>query len=317
MASALQILQNTFGVKAIAPTDPGIIKLADIRSGFYPGLGDVQITPTSLVQQYYGQIPDPLKLYAAKDPNPFLDTTLPRLLGIGAGLIGGPAAAIAVGAANYVDTAAQRQYLAAFQERSKMAYYDPTTGGWTETPSAPPSTGSGPFGLSDIFGGSSASDWLGLLSKGLDIYSTTLGPATRAVTTAGGTAVGGMMVGGARAVGSALFRRFPNLAAGLNALKMAGKNYATRSRLYSLLKRFGPDVLITGGILSAAAVSELMIAGPGRRRMNPANVKALRRAHRRMASFHHICRKNDTLMHRGSRRRAPASSAVTRITQVK
>ena len=201
-----------------------------------------------------------------------------------------------------------------------MAYYDPTTGGWSDTPIAPPGQGSGPFGLSDIFGGSSASDWLGLLTKGLDVYSqyqTNAAPAVRAVTTAGGTAVGGMMVGAGRAVGSTLFRRFPNLAAGLNALKMAGKNYATRSRLYSLLKRFGPDVLITGGILSAAAVSELMIAGPGRRRMNAANVKALRRAHRRMASFHHICRKNDVLMHRGSRRRAPVGGGVTRITQVK
>ena len=198
-----------------------------------------------------------------------------------------------------------------------MAFYDPTSGGWTDTPPAPAPTGSGSFGLSDIFGGASASDWLGLLSKGLDVYSTSLGPATRAVTAVGGTMVGGMVVGGARAVGSALFRRFPNLAAGLNALKLAGKNYATRSRLYSLLKRFGPDVLITGGILSAAAVSELMIAGPGRRRMNPANVKALRRAHRRMASFHHICRKNDALMHRGRRTRSSGGTAVTRITQVK
>ena len=201
-----------------------------------------------------------------------------------------------------------------------MAYYDPTTGGWTDTPISPAPTGSGSFGLSDIFGGSSASDWLGLLSKGLDVYSTSLG-AGRAVVTAGGTAVGGMIVGGAtRALGGGmrgLFARFPNLAAGINALRMAGKNYATRSRLYSLLKRFGPDVLITGGILSAAAVSELMIAGPGRRRMNPANVKALRRAHRRMSSFHHICRKNDMLMHRGSRRRAPVGGGVTRITQVK
>ena len=204
-----------------------------------------------------------------------------------------------------------------------MAYYDPTSGGWTDTPTSPAPTGSGSFGLSDIFGGASSSDWLGLLNSGLNAYSAyqTDASAVRAVSAGGrtvvGPAAGGMMVGGVRAVGSALFRRFPNLAAGLNALKMAGKNYATRSRLYSLLKRFGPDVLITGGILSAAAVSELMIAGPGRRRMNPANVKALRRAHRRMASFHHICRKNDALMHRGRRTRSSGGTAVTRITQVK
>ena len=126
-----------------------------------------------------------------------------------------------------------------------------------------------------------------------------------------------MMVSGARAVGRALFLKFPNLAAGLNALKLAGKTYATRAKLYSLLKRFGPEVLITAGILSLSATQELMLAGPGRRRMNPANVKALRRAHRRMASFHHICRKNDALMHRGGRRKPVGRFAGTSITQVK
>ena len=297
--------------------------LADILGQVSAGTrAPIPVTPegltlTALSPTYY-ENPATRLLYTIPTTTftkPTIIGGLANLFSIAGGLLTG----------NYVGTASNVGRLALQDSLTPkgsnfMAYYDPTTGGWTETPTAPASTGSGAFGLSDIFGGSSASDWLGLLSKGLDVYSTyqtNASPAVRAVTTAGGVAVGGMMVGGVRAVGSALFRRFPNLAAGLNALKMAGKNYATRSRLYSLLKRFGPDVLITGGILSAAAVSELMIAGPGRRRMNSANVKALRRAHRRMASFHHICRKNDALMHRGGRRKPAGRFAGTSITQVK
>jgi hypothetical protein len=106
------------------------------------------------------------------------------------------------------------------------------------------------------------------------------------------------------------------LATGIQALRNQGKN-VTRSNLYSLMKRFGPDFLITGGILSAAAVSELAMAGPGRRRMNPGNVKALRRAHRRMKSFHHICAVNDRLTGHRRRRSAPVGAGFTKITQVK
>lgn len=124
--------------------------------------------------------------------------------------------------------------------------------------------------------------------------------------------------GGALArIGSRFALKFPNLAAALEGFRAAGKN-VTRSQLWSLLKRFGPDFLIAGGILSAAAISELMMAGPGRRRMNPGNVKALRRAHRRMKSFHHVCQINDTLLHRrrGGRRMGSCATG-TRITQIK
>jgi hypothetical protein len=131
--------------------------------------------------------------------------------------------------------------------------------------------------------------------------------------------VGGGMVAGAGMVariGSRFAAKFPNLAIAISGFRAAGKN-VTRSQLYSLLKRFGPDFLIAGGILSAAAISELMMAGPGRRRMNAGNVKALRRAHRRMKSFHHICATNDTLLRGRKRRSAPANFGGTRITQVK
>jgi len=101
------------------------------------------------------------------------------------------------------------------------------------------------------------------------------------------------------------FEKFPNLARELQAFRNAGMAQITRSRLYSMLKRFGPDLLIGGGILTAAAVSELMMAGPGHRRMNAGNAKALRRSMRRIESFHRLCQRADSL--RAPRRRSAKS----------
>jgi hypothetical protein len=112
------------------------------------------------------------------------------------------------------------------------------------------------------------------------------------------------IVGAGRAVatvGRGFFNRFPNLATSLQSLRNRGAN-VSRSSLYSAMRRFGPEMLVSGGILTAAAVSELAVAGPGRRRMNPGNVKALRRAHRRMKSFHHLCTDNDMLYKRSRRK---------------
>jgi hypothetical protein len=119
--------------------------------------------------------------------------------------------------------------------------------------------------------------------------------------------------GAVATVGRGFFNKFPNLATAIQGYRNMGKN-VSRSKLYSLMKRFGPDFLVAGGILTATAVSELAMAGPGRRRMNAGNVKALRRAHRRMKSFHHICQNNDILLHRG--RRAPSRGRVGGGTSV-
>jgi hypothetical protein len=121
---------------------------------------------------------------------------------------------------------------------------------------------------------------------------------------------------GGAVVGRGFFNRFPNLAVVIQSLRNQGKS-VTRAKLWSLMKRFGPDFLISGGILTAAAASELAMAGPGRRRMNAGNVKALRKAHRRMTAFHHICTKNDTLLHARRRKTAPNRFGGTSITQVK
>jgi len=104
------------------------------------------------------------------------------------------------------------------------------------------------------------------------------------------------------AVTRGFFAKFPNLATQIQAFRNAGMSQVTRSRLYSMLKRFGPDLLISGGILTAAAVSELMMAGPGHRRMNAGNAKALRRSLRRIESFHKLCVRADSV--RAPRRRS-------------
>lgn len=116
------------------------------------------------------------------------------------------------------------------------------------------------------------------------------------------------------AVGRSFFQKFPNLANALQQLRNRGMN-VKRSQLYSLLRRFGPELLITGGLLTAGAVSELMIAGPGRRRMNPANGKALRRSIRRLESFEKLCHRVDRSLHcrRGGRRKSAVGSRGTTL----
>jgi len=75
MATAIDILKGTFGVQSVTPTDPGIIKLAEIRSGEYaPGL-TATITPESEAAQLLGLTPDPLKGINLRG-NQFLDVDL-------------------------------------------------------------------------------------------------------------------------------------------------------------------------------------------------------------------------------------------------
>jgi len=113
-------------------------------------------------------------------------------------------------------------------------------------------------------------------------------------------------VGGA--VGRRFFDKYPNLATAIQGFRDRGQN-VKRGWLYSMLKRFGPDILITGGILSAAAIAELMMAGPGHRRMNVGNAKALRRCLRRLEGFHKLCVRADQF--RGSRKRGKACKTRT------
>lgn len=143
-------------------------------------------------------------------------------------------------------------------------------------------------------------DWGSIGSFGLEAYQTlapqgqavaipVMGPAKQAAQAAAGAIA---RVG--PAVGRGFFNKWPNLATAIQKMKNAGHS-VSRSKLYSMLKRFGPEFLVTAGIMSAAAVSELILAGPGHRRMNPANSKALRRATRRIKSFHRLCGEADVI----------------------
>ena len=125
----------------------------------------------------------------------------------------------------------------------------------------------------------------------------------------------GGLLSSAKAVGRSFFQKYPNLATAIQRYRNAGMSQVTRGKLYQLLKRFGPELIISGGILTAAAVSELMMAGPGYRRMNPANVKALRRSVRRLEGFHKLCVHVDRLRRPRSRKGSRVGSGSTFVRQ--
>jgi hypothetical protein len=132
----------------------------------------------------------------------------------------------------------------------------------------------------------------------LSAVGSGLPPAPTIRTGASGRALapykGGAVMRSGAVVGRGFFNKFPNLATKIQMFRNNGISM-TRKKLYSLLKRFGPDFLVSAGILTAVELSELAMAGPGTRRMNPGNVKALRRSLRRLESFHHLCMRADKL----------------------
>jgi len=98
----------------------------------------------------------------------------------------------------------------------------------------------------------------------------------------------------------------------VNAMRSQGLR-ANVSWLAGILRKFGP----AAGVGFLASWVEDQIANMAvweahtlkRRRMNPANVKALRRSARRIESFHRLCRRVDVLRPRG-RSRARARCAT-------
>ncbi len=101
-----------------------------------------------------------------------------------------------------------------------------------------------------------------------------------------------------------LAARFPQLYTAIMSYRSRGIKIGAES-LYSMLKKFGPNFLISAGLLSAAAISELMMykATRKRRRMNPLNPRALNRSTRRLVSFQHRASKiQAVLSHLGARR---------------
>lgn len=98
--------------------------------------------------------------------------------------------------------------------------------------------------------------------------------------------------------------------AGFLGLRSLSLNKAMR--IYRKIRRFVVDPFIIAQILGITVneLGELLVSSSmrPRRRMNVGNVKALRRAHRRVEGFHRICQNNDKLR---TRRRAPSRGSRT------
>lgn len=290
-----KILSGAFGVQSISASDPGIQKLAAIRSGDYAGVGTVNISAQSEVNQLLGLEQDKLAVLArsgALDPSDkLLDIGVPLSVALFGAVAGGAGALAVKAGSTYVE-----------QQNAETAFVPSQTTGGNKMAFENGDAGFFPdFNLNSIFQGGLGQNLLNIGTQALSGYvSQQFSPQPVSMQS-------NMMAvpAAARAVaivGRGFFQKFPNLATSIQALRNAGKN-VTRAKLYSALKRFGPEMLVSGGLLTAAAVSELAVAGPGRRRMNAGNVKALRKAHRRMVSFHKVCRKNDMLMSHGRKRK--------------
>lgn len=89
-----------------------------------------------------------------------------------------------------------------------------------------------------------------------------------------------------------------------------GRKGITLSRVVSLVRSWGrflgPTAVATSLGLEVAELAILLSAHSAkkRRRMNPANAHALRRAARRIKSFHRLCSHTDVIKRRGARRAA-------------
>lgn len=123
------------------------------------------------------------------------------------------------------------------------------------------------------------------------------------------------MSGGVRAIATAGASMAASVLAKMSA--MAGKNITLRAamivirRLAKLLGSPTAVALALGISLGElqTILTENALKGSSGRRMNAGNVKALRRAHRRINSFHKLCGENDRL--RSPRRRSTRKSPTT------
>lgn len=98
-----------------------------------------------------------------------------------------------------------------------------------------------------------------------------------------------------------------------------GRNVSLRAAMI-IIRRLGkvissPTAIAVALGLTIGELEQILVAnsvqGSQGRRMNPGNVKALRRAHRRIKSFHKLCGDNDTL--RAPRRRRAATPKTVTI----
>lgn len=115
-------------------------------------------------------------------------------------------------------------------------------------------------------------------------------------------------IGGALAAGLANILAKISVAVGRNvsfraAMIIVRRLWKTLQSPAAIATALGISVNELGHLLTVAATK-----GSSGRRMNAGNVKALRRAHRRIRSFHKLCGENDRL--RSPRRRSTAKTVV-------
>jgi len=183
----------------------------------------------------------------------------------------------------------------------------------------------------------------GLISKTLDLFGRSggvLGGAASLGSTvltsflpAQGPVVGLPSVNGAQPlqVMSAV-PRLPSMAGALAGviqpilIKVAtflGRRTLTLRETIKIIRRFSkllaPAAIATVLGITVVELGQLILADAQRprRRMNPANVRALRRSMRRIESFHRLCVKADALRRPGRRSSRPGTRAPSAVQVVR
>lgn len=163
----------------------------------------------------------------------------------------------------------------------------------TSDPTSDPSGGGGFFSGGDL--GSLVSNLGGFAGLGNDLTSSV-------VPTSGGGMTGSPI--GLPAIVNKGASRFPLLYGALQIWRSRGVRL-TVEKLWSMARRFGPQFLVSAGILSLGALTELMLAHgtKKRRRMNTLNPHALQRSVRRLAGFQRRAAKVNALLGHVAKRR--------------
>jgi len=151
----------------------------------------------------------------------------------------------------------------------------------------------------------------------------TIAPAPQQVALArspGTIGVGGMVSAGVRGIGTIMNRMLAPVL--IKIAQATGSTTMTLRRAVKIVRRMGRvlgPVAVAGALgLTIEELGSLILADSQRvrRRMNPANVSALRRSMRRIQSFHRLCQKADTLRGGSRRRAAPKRLPQTGTTIV-
>jgi len=151
-----------------------------------------------------------------------------------------------------------------------------------------------------------------------------VGPVPRvAMATTAQLGVGSLAMQTARAVGSSITRMVAPIL--IKIAEATGRRSMTLRQAVKIVRKtgtfLGPAAAAGALGITLSEMAELIFvdASRPRRRMNPANISALRRSMRRIQSFHRLCQKADTLRGRSRRsaRKVPSGHPGTTIVQAR